>query len=52
MKVRQLFAEMTGPVQSVAPEDMVHDVVKFLQEKKRRSDGSWSAGRVEESSAY
>jgi CBS domain-containing protein len=34
MKVRQLLAEKAGPVQSVAPEDMIHGVAKILKEKK------------------
>ena len=34
MKVSQLLAEKAGPVQSVAPEDMVHGVAKILKEKK------------------
>ena len=34
MKVSQLLAEKAGPVQAVAPEDMVHGVAKILKEKK------------------
>ena len=34
MKVRQLLAAKAGPVQSVAPEDMIHGVAKILREKK------------------
>lgn len=34
MKVRELLAEKTGPVQSVNPEDMVHSVAKILRDKK------------------
>ena len=34
MKVSQLLAKKAGPVQSVAPEEMVHGVAKILKEMK------------------